>query len=309
MPDPTTPRATPHERSPSGGLIAALREARCEVLPVTDAEDIERHVPLQLPVTVTASPRHGIEPTVALVEQLAARGFRAVPHLAARAIEGEAHLADVLRRLDTAGVDDAFVIAGDNVRPAGPFADAHALLTAMDRLWRTGVGRPPARIGVAGYPEGHPMATREELLDALRAKQSRATYLVSQLCFDADTILSWVRELRRDGVTLPVYVGIAGAVDRRRLLTVAGRIGVGPSARYLRRHRHQMTRLLLPDGYRPDRLLRQIAPAFADPKLAVVGLHVYTFGSLATTERWRRRALGQRRSVSSGPTIRGKRSA
>jgi methylenetetrahydrofolate reductase (NADPH) len=293
MADRTTRRATPHEGSPSGSLTAALRQARCEVLPVTAADDIERHVPLQLPVTVTASPRHGIEPTVALAEQLAGRGFRVVPHLAARSIEGEAHLADVLRRLDSAGVDDAFVIAGDNVRPAGPFADAHALLTAMDRLWRTGVGRPLDRIGVAGYPEGHPMATPEELLDALRAKQSRATYVVSQLCFDAGTILSWVRELRRDGVTLPVYVGIAGAVDRRRLLAVAGRIGVGPSARYLRRHRHQMTRLLLPGGYRPDRLLRPLAPAFADPKLAVIGLHIYTFGSLATTERWRRRTLGR----------------
>jgi methylenetetrahydrofolate reductase (NADPH) len=293
MSDQTTPRATPHERSPSDGLTTALRQARCEVLPVTDADDIQRHVPRQLPVTVTASPRHGIEPTVALVEQLAARGYRAVPHLAARSFEGDAHLADVLRRLDAAGVDEAFVVAGDNVRPAGGFTDAYGLLTAMDRLWRTGVGRPMDRIGVAGYPEGHPMAAPEELLDALRAKQSRATYVVSQLCFDAGAILSWVRELRRDGVTLPLYVGVAGAVDRRRLLTVAGRIGVGPSARFLRRHRHQMTRLLLPGGYRPDRLLRQLAPAFADPELAVVGLHLYTFGSLATTERWRRRTLGR----------------
>jgi methylenetetrahydrofolate reductase (NADPH) len=269
------------------------------VLPVTDADDLERHVPRQLPVTVTASPRHGIEPTIALAERLAARGYRVVPHLAARSIEGEAHLADVLRRLDTAGVDKAFVVAGDNVRPAGGFADAYSLLTAMDRLWRTGVGRPLDRIGIAGYPEGHPMAAPKELLNALRAKQSLATYIVSQLCFDAGTILSWVRELRRDGASLPVYVGIAGAVDRRRLLTVAGRIGVGPSARFLRRHRHQMTRLLLPGGYRPDRLLRQLAPGFADPEPALAGLHVYTFGSLATTERWRRRTLGR---LGTGPT-------
>ena len=35
-------------------------------------------------VTVTASPVKGLEPTVDLAERLAARGYRVVPHLAAR---------------------------------------------------------------------------------------------------------------------------------------------------------------------------------------------------------------------------------
>lgn len=255
------------------------------------ADEVERHLPRQLPVTVTASPRRGMEPTLALVEDLAERGYRPVPHLAARSIVDEDHLRGVLGRLSAVGVDDTFVVAGDNTRPVGDFADAYSLLTAMHRVWRTGVDRPIQRIGVAGYPEGHPLVAPEELVDALTAKQSMATYVVSQLCFDPGTTEAWVRELRRDGVRLPVYVGIAGVVDRRRLFRVAGRIGVGPSARFLRRHRHQAMRLLLPGGYRPDRLLRRLAPILSDPALDIAGLHVYTLGSLAATERWRRRAL------------------
>jgi methylenetetrahydrofolate reductase (NADPH) len=262
------------------------------VLPLSAAADeVERHVPRRLPVTVTASPRRGIEPTLALAEELARRGYRAVPHLAARSVVDETELADVLARLEAAGVDEAFVVAGDNVRPAGAFSDAYSLLLAVQRLRRDGLGRSLERIGVAGYPEGHPLVAPEELVDALTAKQTIATYIVSQLCFEPGTIQAWVRDLRRDGVRLPVYVGIAGAVDRRRLLRVAGRIGVGQSARFLRRHRHQLTRLLLPGGYRPDRLLRRLAPALSDPDLDLAGVHVYTLGSLAATERWRRRAL------------------
>lgn len=289
MTDQTVPRTPPLAGS---GLATALRRARYEVLPVTGtADEVERHVPRQLPITVTASPRQGLEPTLALTEELTRRGYRAVPHLAARSVVDQAQLADILERLAAVGVDDAFVIAGDNVRPAGGFADAYSLLSATHELWRSGVGRPIERVGVAGYPEGHPLVAPEELVDALTAKQPMATYVVSQLCFDPGTIATWIRGLRRDGVTLPVYVGIAGVVDRRRLLRVAGRIGVGPSARFLRRHRHQMLRMLLPGGYRPDRLLRRLAPALSDPELDVAGIHVYTLGNLAATERWRRRAL------------------
>ena len=37
-------------------------------------------------VAVTASPVKGLEPTVELAEKLAARGYRVVPHLAARSV-------------------------------------------------------------------------------------------------------------------------------------------------------------------------------------------------------------------------------
>ena len=49
-------------------------------------------LPAGATVSVTASPAKGIEATVALCEQLQARGFRAVPHLSARMIRDRAHL-------------------------------------------------------------------------------------------------------------------------------------------------------------------------------------------------------------------------
>ncbi|MDQ3663353.1 MAG: methylenetetrahydrofolate reductase, partial [Actinomycetota bacterium] len=161
------------------------------------------------------------------------------------------------------------------------------LLTAIGRIHRPGPGRGWPSVGVAGYPEGHPLVTAAELDRALVAKQPSSSYVVTQMCFDAGAVLGWVGHVRELGVQLPVHVGIAGAVDRLKLVRIAGRIGVGTSMRFLRKHQGG-TRLLRPSGYRPDRLLDELA---SDGMPAVAGLHVYTLGDVATTERWRRETL------------------
>ncbi len=273
-------------------LVEALRRPRYEVLPLAGTlEQVEQHVPRDIPVTVTASPRLGLEPTLALTEVLCQRGFDVVPHLAARLVVDEAHLSETLHRLDAAGVSDAFVISGDGQQPLGGFPDSVVLLRAMRRLRDLGLAPVPARLGVAGYPEGHPLVAGADLDAALDAKQPLASYAVTQMCFDADTISAWLTKVRSLGIQLPLHVGVAGAVDQRKLLRIVRRIGVGSSARFLRKHRYGLVRLLRPGGYRPDRLLRGLAGDLAEPARGVAGLHVYTLGDVAATERWRRRAL------------------
>lgn len=274
------------------GLVEALRRPRYEVLPLAGTlEQVEQHVPRDIPVTVTASPRLGLERTLALTEVLCQRGFEVVPHLAARLVLDEAHLSENLHRLHAAGVSDAFVISGDGLQPLGEFRDSLVLLSALRRLRDSGLAPVPARLGIAGYPEGHPLVSDAELDAALCAKQAMAGYAVTQMCFDPGTISTWVSRVRDMGVQLPVQVGVAGAVDQRKLLRIVRRIGVGSSARFLRKHRYGLVRLLRPGGYRPDRLLRGLADDLAEPARGVAGLHVYTFGDVAATERWRRRAL------------------
>lgn len=275
-------------------LVRALRRPRYEVLPLSGtAEQVEEHVPSDLCVTVTASPRHGLEPTLALAETLTQRGYQAVPHLSARLVRDEAHLREILHRTDEAGIRDVFVVAGDRERPIGDFADSLALLTAMHRLRLSGVGQALQRVGITGYPQGHPLIADAELTRALCAKQSLATYVVSQMCFDPTAVSAWLTSVRQLDVALPLYVGVPGVVGQRKLLRIAGKIGVGSSARFLSKHRHALVRLCRPGGYRPDRLVRQLAVDMAAPARDVAGLHIYTLGDIATTEQWRRRALEQ----------------
>lgn len=279
------------ERVQWGGLATLLERPRYEVLPLPGtADQVGAELPRTVAVTVTASPRRGLEPTLGLTEKLARDGYSAVPHLAARMVSDERHLAEILARLDEAGVHDAFVIAGDGQEPVGDFSDSLELLAAIERLHRSGAGRRPESIGVAGYPEGHPHIGAEKLDRALLAKQPLSSYVVTQMCFDPNAVLGWITHARELGLQLPVQVGIAGAVDRTKLLRIAARIGVGTSLRFLRKH-HGGTRLLRPGGYRPDRLLEELVSDRRPGAAAVSGLHVYTLGDVAATERWRRDML------------------
>jgi methylenetetrahydrofolate reductase (NADPH) len=275
-------------------LVQALRTPRYEVLPVDGVEDdVAAHVPVDLPITVTASPRRGLDVTITLAEQLSGAGYTAIPHLAARQVVDRSHLTEILDRLDRADVRDVFVVAGDSPRAQGRFADSLSLLHAMNE-----VGPRPPRIGIAAYPEGHPFIGADELAEALATKAPMASYLVTQLCFDPAAIRGWVEHARADGLAHPVYLGMAGVVGRRRLMRISGRIGVGASARFLRKHRWPLLRLLLPRAYRPDRMAHDLLPVLAAPPPGD-GLHIYTFNNLKDTEQWRKRTLSRLESAAS----------
>jgi methylenetetrahydrofolate reductase (NADPH) len=271
-----------------------LRAPRYEVLPTASAEQaVLEWVPTELTITITASPAKGLEPTVALTERLAGQGYRAVPHLSARLVRDPAHLADIVARLTAAGVDDVFVPAGDADPPAGSFASALALLDELERL-----GRPFARVGITGYPESHPKIGDDVTVQSMWDKRRHAAYIVSNVCFDPATLTRWIARIRARGITLPLLVGLAGPLERTRLLRLAAVSGVAESARFLAGHADWLVRLGLPGGYSPERLLDKAGPALTDPASAVEGLHVFTFNQVRQTEQWRRALLeraGERR--------------
>ena len=273
-----------------GGLarVAPLLERpRYEVFPAKSTEEaVLEWVPTDLTVTVTASPAKGLDPTLDLTERLTARGYRVVPHVSARLVRDDAHLADIVARLTASGVDDVFVPAGDADPPAGRFDSALALL---DRLAE--MGRPFSRVGVTGYPESHPRIDDDITIQAMWDKRHHAAYLVSNLCFDPATLRHWIRRVRARGVTMPMFIGIAGPVDRARLLRMATKAGVAESARFLTGHTEWLLRLGTPTGYNPGRLLERTGATLADPASAVEGLHVFTFNQVRQTEQWRRSLL------------------
>jgi methylenetetrahydrofolate reductase (NADPH) len=264
-----------------GGLARVaplLQRPRYEVFPAKSTEEtVAEWVPTDLTITVTASPAKGLDPTLDLTERLTARGYRVVPHLSARLVRDDAHLADIVARLTACGVADP---------PAGRFDSALALL---DRLAE--MGRPFARVGVTGYPESHPRIDDDITIQAMWDKRHHAAYLVSNLCFDPATLRHWIQRVRARGVTMPMFIGIAGPVDRARLLRMATKAGVAESARFLTGHTEWLLRLGTPAGYNPGRLLERTGATLADPDSAVEGLHVFTFNQVRQTEQWRRSLL------------------
>ncbi len=264
-------------------VAAALDAARFELVPLAGVDEAMGHLPAGCTVTVTASPAKGMVATVALTEELLARGHRAVPHLSARLFSSRDELTAVASRLHELGVRDVFVVAGDPDEPAGPYegaADVLEELAALDLSF--------AEVGITGYPEGHPFLDDEVIAVARARKQDHATYMVTQICYEPATIRTWLSSLRGEGFALPVHLGLPGVVDRARLLRISMRIGLGDSIRYLRKQ-HKMASHMLA-GYQPDAIVSQLADLFGDPA-GVAGLHLNTFNEVARTEQWRQRVL------------------
>lgn len=268
-------------------VIGFLRRPRYEVIPLEGVEEqIVRHVPTEVKLTITASPAKGIDSTIELAERLAKRGFHVVPHISARLVVDDAHLRTILQRMATLSLQEVFIIAGDRREVAGEFADSLALLRALAAL-----DHDVREIGISGYPESHPFIDDDVTVQAMWDKRRFATYIVSNLCFDARVITAWITRVRRRGVELPIYVGMPGATDPAKLLRVATKIGVGQSARFLRWHTNWFLRMLLPGGQSPNRLIAGLIPDVTDPAKNIAGLHIYTFNEIERTEKWRSATL------------------
>lgn len=235
-------------------------------------------------VSVTASPSRGLSPTLDLAIELQARSYRAVPHLSARSIEGRRDLAAIIKRLDDGGVTQVFITGGDG-KPHGDYFDALSLLRDM-----AAVGHPFLEVGITGYPEGHPEIPPDRLRRALLDKESHATYLVTQMCFNPQAIVDWISTIRADGVEIPVKVGVPGAVDTARLLSIGARIGVGDSMRFLAKNR-RLLRMLRPGRYRPDRIIGPLAGM--GEGLGLDGIHLFTFNQVEPTVAWHRQAMSR----------------
>jgi methylenetetrahydrofolate reductase (NADPH) len=279
-------------RLPGSGLRQLgplLTRARYEVFPTASAEAaVLEAVPRDVAVTVTASPTKGLEPTLALTERFAAEGYHVVPHLSARLIRDAAHLRDVVARLTAIGTDDVFVPAGDADPPAGEFTSALDVLEQLAEL-----GHPFARVGITGYPETHPKIEDDVTVQSMWDKRRHATYIVSNLCFDPATLRQWVVRIRKRGVTLPLLVGLAGPVERTKLMQMATKIGVADSARFVAGHSSAFVRLSTPGAYQPERLLDKVGTTLAAPESKVTGLHIFTFNQVQQAEQWRQGLLSQ----------------
>lgn len=267
-------------------LAHTVREAYMEIFP-TDA--IEAKLDVLEPgsyVAVTCSPTKGVDVTLDMSERLATRGFKVVPHIAAKMVRDRTHLREIIAHLNDLPIISIFVPGGDAETPSGDYATALSLLRDIAEL-----DHKFTEIGVAAHPEGHPDVGGDVLLKALLEKQELANYLVTQMCFDAELLGSWLQTIRESGVHLPAWIGIPGVADRGSLLRTSMRIGVGDSLRYLKKNPVVAAKLMFSNEYRPDDLLHDLAPYLANPGYDIKGHHVFCFNQVEKTEQWRHEFL------------------
>jgi methylenetetrahydrofolate reductase (NADPH) len=204
-------------------IVAFVSRASTEISPPDERllDELARRLPLRTPLYVAHTPKSSVEDVVRVAIGVQSAGFVASPHIVARRLPSERVLREVLVRLREHGIEQALLVAGDLERPLGPFSSTLDVI-ATGALEASGL----KRLGIAGHPEGHPSVGPAALLSALRAKQEFAArsgiamHIVTQFGFNPQAVCAWARSMTREGITLPVHVGLAGPTSPARLLPV-----------------------------------------------------------------------------------------
>ena len=258
-----------------------LENAYMEIIPIPGIEERLGALQPNSHVAVTCSPTKGVDETIELSEKLIAQGFQVIPHIAAKCVSGEKHLETIVKRLDALSIESIFVPGGDRPEPIGEFNNAYDLLKALQKS-----GHNIKNIGIAAHPEGHPDVNEKILMEALEKKKNLADYIVTQMCFDANILGDWLVRINQQGVHLPVWVGLPGAIERGRLLRTSLRIGVGNSLRFLRKKSQVAAELMKSSIYNPDKLVTSISEYKDIANTNLAGYHIFCFNQIEITEKW-----------------------
>ena len=227
-------------------------------------------------------------------------GLEPVLHIATRYFATRTEMVGYLARANQeADVSRVLIIGGDLHPPRGEFDSALALIESG---LATDYGIK--RIGVAGYPEGHPKISDAILRTALGEKMAAAeeqglgVEIVTQFCFSPDAIVNWLTGTWERWPGTHVRLGFAGPASAKSILRYALRCGVKTPKSGLG---HKLTAA--------SRLARNHDPA---PSIEAVGdtlrqnsgsasVHLFSFGGLENTVRWMNRGLQSSPSTDRDP--------
>jgi len=158
-------------------------------------------------------------------------GIDTVPHLICGG-NSKYEIEDLLIDMNYLGFDNIFVVRGDAISSQKEFvADKNGYshsseiveqITAMNKgIYIDSQNNVPSNfcVGVAAYPEKHIEAPNlEKDIDFLKKKiDSGAKYIITQMCFDFDTLTKFQELLLKKGIDVPVLPGIKPIINEQQL--------------------------------------------------------------------------------------------
>ncbi|MFL2704025.1 MAG: methylenetetrahydrofolate reductase [Gammaproteobacteria bacterium] len=226
-----------------------------------------------------------IEEMVKTAKKIRSDGFSPMPHFPARIIKDKNTLSEWLKRYaGEADVDEGLVIAGGSNKPYGDF-DSSIQLIETELFDKSNF----KRLHVAGHPEGNkdidPNGANDNVNEALSWKNqfSQRTdtkiAVATQFCFESESVIAWVDNLKEMGIDLPIHIGIAGPAKLQTLLRYSIECGVGASIKVLKKRAKDITKLLLP--YEPESIITELAKHKTNnPDFNIEQVHFFPLGGI-----------------------------
>ena len=263
---------------PTGGMAELLAQPRYEVILLDGAEQaVFEHVPTEVTVTVTTSPRKGLEPTPFWSRRwprTVTSSFRTRPR---DSVRDTAHLTELVDRLRGIGATDV-LRSRATPRSRRASSTVRLALRALAEL-----GQPFQDVGITGYPESQAFipGRRDDQGDVREGGVRRTS---PPICFDAEVTAAWTGAGEIDEAL--IHIGLPGPVPLTKLFRVSARIGVGDSLRFLRTHKGWLGRAFS-GAFDPTRLSKGSIRAWMPSGRTSPASVVFTFQRPRSDRCWR----------------------
>jgi len=270
-----------------------LTDFSIEVMPRTASkiESFKEILPQNTRVYIAHIEGVPIEEMVETAKRISGEGFAVMPHFPARIIKDQNTLEDWINRYQNeAGIEQALLLAGGVTNPHGDYTSSMQLVeTELFEKYNF------KHLHFAGHPEGNkdidPDSSNKNIDQALSWKQKFKERtdinlaLTTQFCFEASPVIEWADSLIKNGIDIPVHIGVAGPAKLQTLIKFSIACGVGPSLRVLQKRAKDVKKLLLP--FEPNDFLETLAEhKKANPSFNITNVHFFPLGGINVNASW-----------------------
>ena len=277
----------------SNHLKLFLNNFSIEVMPRTAAkiESFNDILPKNTRIYIAHIEGVPIQEMIITAKRIQSEGFTVIPHFPARIIKNKVILEDWIKAYqEEANIDQALILAGGVDKPYGIFENSMQLVeTELFNKYNF------KNLYFAGHPEGNkdidPDGTEKNVTDALVWKQKLNERtdinlaLTTQFCFDSKPVIKWANELNKNGINIPIHIGVAGPAKLQTLIKFSIACGVGASLKVLHKRAKDIKKLLLP--FEPNEFLEALALHKENNlDFNITNIHFFPLGGIKTTSNW-----------------------
>lgn len=140
-------------------------------------------------------------------------------------------------------------------------------------------------IGVGGYPQKHPQAKsmQDDLKYLTQKVDAGADFIITQICFDSRLAIEFVENCRKNGITVPIVVGVYIPENYRILLRMLQITGVKMDSEQLQHYKKREDNIMEFKKYAVEMAGQFITKIF-ESNVGVYGVHFFSMNHFESVE-------------------------